>query len=141
MTTDKTISSVLFVPEEGSDLLAEGLCGARPPALSEWARVSDTDLQPLPETCWSKGPPYGLWMATGRRALVLAWEGEVAVDGCDRLARMLRFAHRYSWSSISVAKWVAEKAQEKGLGTLISLDADRREIEDPREYLEVIDAE
>jgi hypothetical protein len=73
------IRFLLVVPPEGSDLLAEGPCGARPPlaqwcaGLGEWLPLDDKN-----RLGWMRS-------SEGARALVLTWEGEFVRAGWHTL--------------------------------------------------------
>ena len=85
--------SILLVPDDSDPLrlLAEGLCGALPP-------IADApiphDQHPCLVQCPRVGAPApiskhkGVCYECGRpataRALVLAWDGVVVPEGCDR---------------------------------------------------------
>ena len=124
--------ALILVPEEGDPhgLLAEGVCGARPPCAArpwngsghypEWVPC-DEDGHP------AEDPPY--------RALVLAWDGELVPHGrpwvrlyCRRrgwlvgaLSYLLGGCFGSQWRGYvsELNKW----AVERGL-TLIAIDAD-----------------
>lgn len=125
------IKAVLLVPPKGDGdphgLLREGPCGARPP----------TAYIPNRGWKWKAGPcaeEYPL-----RRALVLAWEGKPVPEGMDRAARCWEAVTEESsrglqaydrwWCSLVDAFCLAHECRRHGLGTVVLLDAEGREVE------------
>jgi len=123
------IRAVLLVPEEGDlhGLLREGPCGARPPMVWEYQMGQERRwIMPRYADEWEA-------YATGRRALVLARDGEVVTEGVDAALR----AHSRCCipgeadSDIRrVLKGLPAKAWLLRLGTIVLLDADGREVTD-----------
>lgn len=108
-----TISTILLVPADGDPhgLLADGVCGAKPPILDGWAC---NDAQ------------HGLWWTFGRdleppicdvcsarkrweeaRALVLAYQGKPVPEGCSRVLASIAEGepgidrHGFPWSLVA----------------------------------------
>ena len=118
-----TPHALILIPEEGDPhgLLAEGVCGARPP------------------TAWLHTDDPGLWIPsdvahddTGE-ALVLAWDGESVPEGMDRWWRAGFKAHGAPrWPYVAPSTWrvpilvfwhVLEPVALLG-GTLVALGPD-----------------
>lgn len=112
------VSAVLLVPHPGDELglLAEGPCGARPPVARKKPGHSDWLPGHAVKPGWSPGPRGTL------TALVLAWDGKPVAEGLDRAGHW--------FPGISLGNVVADGqlCARQGLGTLILLDADGREI-------------
>lgn len=144
------VKAILLIPAEGSDLLREGPCGARPPMVVDHMHKHGA-------LCWN--PTCGRarhLMREGRSALVLAWAGEPVVEGCDRVdwaqheGRRSLTPGRIQTANYTPMRedvpeglwWPFEKAWlachagdhmdawDGSLGTLILLDADGREVSD-----------
>ena len=137
-----TIAAVLLVPdaEDSHALLREGPFGARPPMARAWTcdmdghprrwdigRIGDADPCPVCGRRQRWEPDVGV------RALVLAWEGEVVVDGCHWL--MARLGSRYDVVSTILDLRAlfrfgppGDVAWLRSRGTLTLLDADGREV-------------
>jgi len=123
------IRHVLLIPEEGDPhgLLREGPRGARPPMMWEY--------QMGQERRWITPRHADEWeaYATGRRALVLARDGEVVEAGCFR-------AGCPTWWAIAAYIELLVEGHPKGLacvrqicatsGTIVRLDADGRGVTD-----------
>jgi hypothetical protein len=114
------VHAVLLAPKEGSDLLAEGPCGAKPPMAHFYQEAWKPGLHP-----WSI--PH---------ALVLAWEGEVVTEGMDRLYRCLGAnpEARTVWPSphTILQAYNAYRGSQPHPwgGTLICIDAEGKEVTD-----------
>lgn len=140
MFDETKVCAVLLVPAEGDPLglLREGPCGARPPIAEHVAedmhgkgcKRTREWFAPPQRTCCSMA---GLSMlAPHRRALVLAWDGEVVPEGCFRASRL----GTSEWISAVadglkrgyVHGFVRYQSQKHGLGTVIWIDADGREV-------------
>jgi len=154
------VHAVLLVPHQGdrSGLLADGLCGARPPMLMEWRCYRDGCLYNWWEYRAPGAAPVcaecGDWESVRlvRKALVLAWDGKLAAEGMDRLdwaqhrgagwpgrGRTANFTPHHPlvpeslWRTYECG-WLAchggDHKGRPGLGTLVLLDADGREVTD-----------
>ena len=79
------MTSVLYVPPKGDPrgVLNRGICGARVP-IASLVHINDTTLR------WLTGELNAVNYGVPRvaLALVLAWEGRVSPEGCDRAARI-----------------------------------------------------
>lgn len=155
-----TISAILLIPADGDahGLLRDGPCGARPPTVMHPNLQAWDECAPNFAHCPAGSPCSGLngrerdkcidiGACRGhgpRRALVLAWDGDIVPDGCDRadwcrasargsahtpgrdtaylvlgvLGRTMRLRDHTS----VLADFVAD------LGTIVLLDADGREV-------------
>lgn len=86
---------VLLVPHEGDPLglLKDGPCGAMPPHavwvedVDGWRGADDVDV-----------------CEEDKIALVLAWDGKVVIEGCDRAFRRLRPDYRSGCHDLGDAK-------------------------------------
>jgi len=123
------VAAVLLVPGEGDPhgLLAEGPCGAAPPHAFRSYVKEDGGWE------WIPGPTAFL---PEEGALVLAWDGKVVPLGMDRLCRVgtacVPPENRKFWLSLSYT-WkqalnYARLAETMGLGTIVLLDAEGREV-------------
>jgi len=116
------IRAVLLVPEEGDPygLLREGPCGARPPIAVDFGSPVG----------WLGGihKPGG-FLRVLRRALVLAWDGEVVPEGMDRMVRALGWPAFAQCGSPEIMWWTWRPFIDH-LGTIVLLDADGREVTD-----------
>lgn len=147
-----TISAILLIPADGDahGLLRDGPCGARPPTIrhpsagaSQCSRCRGSGILAVDEYVAGSCPEceHGVLYS---RALVLAWDGDIVPDGCDRadwcrasargsahtpgrdtaylvlgvLGRTMRLRDHTS----VLADFVAD------LGTIVLLDADGREV-------------
>lgn len=128
------IQGILLIPADGdpNNLLAEGPCGARPPMA-----YAEAELDGEPEP-WTFGWLDDWEVMTDelnqfRRALVLAYDGEVIAEGLDRWWRSYgcgRYRHPLEWESegpASVADIVGRTTAGFDL-TLILLDTDSTEL-------------
>jgi len=154
--TDKTeIAAVLLVPtdDDPHGLLAQGPCGARPPNAERIVHAKGEvnsreggtytgctgckELWPCSKsgtTQWVKG--NDLWL-NDRDALVLAWEGKPVVEGLTRATMAL--AEFVSNDEKMILVWHGATMDDvmhmrsaclaEGLGTLVLLDVDGREVE------------
>jgi len=134
--TDR-IAAVLLVPTDGDPLglLAEGPCGARPPIASiwrssqgntwiagGWQRYSEAALKQLRVS--PREPDF---------ALVLAWDRKPVAAGLDRLERAAWAALGHAeptmlgWSDATLP-WLRENLPPRGVGALVLLDAEGREV-------------
>ena len=121
---------VLLVPADSDPLglLAEGPCGARPPAAC-W----DGDR-------WRSWADNSWWwpLVPDRRALVLAWEGEPVAEGMAALGQAWGFTptalpwwvrsylrHRGPETVVGLAGWLLRVDCP---GTIILIDGDGREV-------------
>lgn len=99
-------------------LLAEGMCGSRPPVVWEFRHgeivswVAEVD----PDDWWTRT------YHTGRRALVLAWDGQPVVEGMDRVLRCLPKGGAWTGRDMLAAKLIAQEAVLQGIATLVLLD-------------------
>jgi len=138
-------SAVLLVPTEEHRwaLLQEGPCGARPPVVVWWT-FTNSHLW-LYDSTWSyaERAPSGAFL---KHALVLAWEDESVLEGLERLhhhaTEFTTATHcRWKWDLRTPSDWirtnqvfevvqVARLAEEMGLGTVVCLDEDGKEIPD-----------
>lgn len=89
------IDTILLVPADGDPhgLLADGACGARPPALTGYACNDATHGRWWPENAEREAPVCPECSARKRwcdvTALVLAYRGKPVAEGCDRANRAL----------------------------------------------------
>ncbi len=105
-------TSILVVPSTTNDtLLRGGTHGARMPVA---LRFSDG---------WRPAPDIGSLGWREPRALILAWEGVIADEGCDRLSRLTDLAplQRYS---IAHARILAYRFVARFRGDVVVLDAE-----------------
>ena len=128
--------SILLVPDDSGPLglLAEGLCGARPPVLWEmWPdqALPVTDPPTPPDTAgrWTCFYPWG--RPPQRRALVLAWQGVIVPEGCWRaVSRIMGEAgvllHSYTLAEVIGLAHLLSVVP--GGHRLIFLDSDNHEI-------------
>ncbi len=135
-----TPHAILLIPAEGSELLREGPCGARPPTVL----LCRTDERNRP------GVPGSWHLATvpcrehpRTLALVLVWEGADVWQGMEVCARLdvpvpntcltaadvrhaIQAARRSDWDR----DWVERiRVTASPLGTVLLLDANGREIQ------------
>ena len=132
--------AILFVPteEHREALLHRGPCGARPPmAQINSLLVGDKWVPIWVEVTYEYRPGF---------ALVLAWEDKSVLEGLERLhhhATEFSLAEkcRWKWNLKAPSDWmvpdqvfevvqVARLAEEMGLGTVVCLDAEGKEISD-----------
>lgn len=133
------IHAVLLVPTDGDPLglLRSGPCGARPPVVAEAGIASsdsgDVDLDSerwaMTHLGWRDVP----WAHTEehpecRRALVLAWGGAPVAEGMDRLGRSMNSKVLVFTGSMLACRVRGGTAHRRGLGVLVLLDADGREV-------------
>lgn len=138
------VHAVLLMPPAGDphELLQEGPCGARPPKAwrcderyhrlktdhGRWFSMSEAHLPAL---------------ESGGDALVLAWGGCGPVaEGMDRAARCWEAVTEESgrgleayglwWCRLVDAVNLAHECQYHGLGTVVLLDAEGREVSDDK---------
>lgn len=119
------VAAVLLVPGEGDPhgLLREGACGAMPPTVR------------LLGGHWRNG-----WRNEGTlpAALVLAWDGKVVVEGCDRASR--RRSHLNDDHAAGSAfhgdedlgrliRWIELQILPGGCGRMVLLDSTGREVQ------------
>jgi hypothetical protein len=127
------IAAVLLIPEAGDPLglLADGVCGARPPVLVKAPHG------------WTSEANYRRYLAHGHnstplstgpisvpRALVLAWDGEPVAEGIDRLLRVVQ-AHAIgsTWPILpDDPAGMALGMEVAGHGARVLLDSSRREV-------------
>jgi len=134
------IHAVLLVPEDGDPhgLLKEGVCGARAPIMARAEAFVDIDI--WVDTGWCRDWTVEEWhQRKQQRALVLAWDGEPVVEGIDRMNRCRKrtpVGHIPKHLPVSLpaelfGAWLpAMLAADQGLGTIILLDAEGREVTD-----------
>jgi len=138
-------SAVLLVPTEKhrGALLQEGPCGARPPVVVWWTCTDHPLWRYDPSWSYAERTPSGIFL---KRALVLAWEDKSVLEGLERLhhhATEFSLAEkcRWKWNLKAPSDWmvpdqvfevvqVARLAEEMGLGTVVCLDAEGKEISD-----------
>lgn len=132
------IAAILLIPAEGDPLglLKEGPCGARPP-------MTYDHMHKHGALCWN--PTCGRarhLMREGRRALVLAWDGEPVAEGLDRARRVARSLRQsgalhlkpWVWANIDDIDIHIRSIPEvfgllaAYLGTLVLLDSEGREV-------------
>jgi hypothetical protein len=130
-------SALLLVPDPGfpEGLLREGPCGAKPPVL---ARAEGLALKEWVDTGW--GPDFtdlGPGFRNLQRALVLVWEGEPVPEGMHRLADCLTSLleknpnmtpFTFLTQGMSGPMVLGKCAEQAGLGTLVLLDEEGKEI-------------
>jgi len=92
---DKTeIAAVLLVPtqEYFDALLAQDLCGSRPPTAWRTQNIGACAGDPDRPDEWREGPIPDFCPAAedGGSALVLGWAKAPVVEGCDRMEEVLR---------------------------------------------------
>jgi hypothetical protein len=108
------IRHVLLIPAPGDPggLLAEPVCGGRPPTAWEWNGDWREDAYSGPAL------PH-------EEALVLVWDGAVVPEGCDRACRA--WWHKvgavpsvisFTWT-IAEALSLAQRGEAAGLGTAV----------------------
>lgn len=136
------IKAVLLVPAEDDPhgLLREGPCGARPPMAYLYKRA------------WAPCTARGAHSFDKRRALVLAWGGQTVVEGMDRLdwcrhrgwgrpgrGQSANYVPAHDdvpdtlWRAYENGWLAAHGGDHKGIpgiGTLVLLDAEGREVSD-----------
>ncbi len=132
-TTDQPnqIHNVLLIPAEGDPLglLAEGPCGARPPA----ARHKRGHADWLPG--WHpKGIPGHEPQWSTRFALVLAWDGQPVAEGLDRFWRCWNGSGYYAFKELGPTPevWlvhIAVDAEVSCSGTVVLVDAQGQEVQ------------
>lgn len=140
------IRAVLLVPTEGDPrgLLEGGPCGAQPPIAQEyadglrsWWQSGDHDRHA--EHWRSRATRAALTYRTGRRALVLAWDGEPVAEGCFRadttewylfveLITSIMAGELRAWSEMP--KTNVGALADLVPGTLVLLDAEGQEVSD-----------
>ena len=117
------ISAVLLIPHGGDlhGLLKEGVCGSRPPVAHNKGSG--------PPVAHNKGSGWGAgahpWSIP--HALVLAWDGKVVPEGCDRLARARNYEDFWQPDDLDELHWLTVDA---ALGTVVLLDAEGQEVTD-----------
>lgn len=136
------VKAVLLIPEEGDPrgLLEGGPCGAQPPIAQEyadglrsWWQSGDDDRHA--EHWRSRTTPRSWAYRTGRRALVLAWDGGPVAEGLDRLGRAENVTREWVSKVVGFALgWWPDDVDaltDPDLpGTLVFLDAEGREVSD-----------
>lgn len=139
MPQKRNIVSVLLIPATGDpqQLLRDGACGSRPPIRFEGPEISGRARW----ISWSELASYRTLHRNGakwipdfdwdcpRKALVLAWNGEVVPEGTDRAARRAGASSSAVFGVIPcVLDGEAAPLALAGLGTLLCLDAEGREV-------------
>ena len=107
------ISAVLLIPHGGDlhGLLKEGVCDASPPVAH------------LYHEAWRAGAhPWSI-----PHALVLAWDGKVVPEGCDRLARARNYEDFWQPDDLDELHWLTVDA---ALGTVVVLNNKGQEVTD-----------
>ena len=105
--------AVLLIPHGGDlhGLLKEGVCGSMPPMAHNKG------------SGWGAGAhPWSI-----PHALVLAWDGKVVSEGCDRLARARNYEDFWQPDDLDELHWLTVDA---ALGTVVLLDAEGQEVTD-----------
>lgn len=139
MSAPKTIAGILLVPAEGSDLLAGGECGARPPTVyCELAQIENPTPQdlarPVVFSDWDYHwkPNYGTMDIDEGDALPLAWGGKVLPIGCfwawptetHRETAVWGALHGSTYWTAALHRWAAAEGH-----TLLLVDSDGRTID------------
>jgi len=129
---DNKIAAVLLIPadDDPHGLLAGGPCRGRPPCVSRctvcgtwgtWLALCDSCLSELKMS-----------IDDPQDALVLAWEGERSVGGQWTLIRAAVGVQKIVWLGTRIDLMLegsrAARVAFDGLGTIVLLDADRREV-------------
>lgn len=111
------MSDLLFLPAPGHHdaLLGDGVGGARVPKVRRAWRDA-----PVPPDGYIGSVVSWVWTGGRGDALILIWHGQVAQEGCDRLARAIGeppdlIFHRWDTER---AKALAAHAERAGLGTV-----------------------
>ena len=130
--------SILLVPTPAcrDRLLADGVCGSRPPrAWFHAAQVGrprgygKAPRKDLPAR-WMQSESTMLSGVSAREtrsstaALVLAWSGAAVPEGCDRLARLLGRRLCSAWT-LGRAGYLAERAALLGLGEVVTVEGEK----------------
>lgn len=79
--------AILLVPTEaGAALLADGVCGGRPPIVSRWP--DGVSIAGLRLDTWAIKPARSVVGLEETSAVVLWWAGELVPEGWDRARRV-----------------------------------------------------
>jgi len=133
--TKRPLCAILLIPalEDPLGLLQEGPCGARPPlAMKPDCEIHGAQWILGKEVPCCQNAGHSILMGNCVEALVLVWDGKPVREGCGKLEE--------AWMPYVAVRWIDQVLLEilqgtsrKSLGedcpgTLVFLDAERREI-------------
>lgn len=133
LPTGTDTQAILFVPEKGDPLglLADGVCGARPPMALRWTDATNVYWGACGSADVPQTPSCRIY--DPGEALVLAWGGKPVPEGMDRLGRSPGRCGT-GWVREVVLVHLGQRPDDSDAltdpdlpGTLVLLDAEGRE--------------